>query len=116
MEIKLYHTTRKDLVPKIKEEGLVPKRPFARPDKLKGIYLSKFPFKWMFNSTLEQTPGALITIDATGLKLLKDIHTDKRDMDIDCEGDFVCLQTIKPERIIEIAVEVKRGCFEKCKQ
>lgn len=110
--MELYHATRAELVPTIKKEGLVPRRPFSRPEKLAGVYLSSQPFKWMFNATLEQTPGALITIDITGLKLLKDIHTDPRDMEIDKQGDFLCLERIGSERIIKIAIEKNKNSFE----
>lgn len=110
----LYHCTRANLLNKIIKEGLVPAIPFQRKNKKKAIYLSKQPFKWMWNATsFGTTKGALLEIDITNLELKKDKHDDPRDKKIKSEGDYICLKRIEPKRIKKILVEDEKNCFKR---
>lgn len=110
----LHHCTLKRNIKDILKEGLLIKKPFQR-NKLKGIYLSKQPFKWMWNTTcMGGIEGAILTINATGLKLKKDYHRDSRDKELNPEGDYICMENIAPERIEDIFVQDKQGTFKKC--
>ena len=116
MDNYLQHCTLKRNVKKILKEGLIIRRPFQRDIKEVGIYLSKQPFKWMWNTTLMGAmKGAILTINVSGLKLIKDYHNDQRDKDMDSKGDYICLDNISPERVELIYVEDKFGTFKRLK-
>ncbi len=113
---KLYHCTRFENLKRILNEGLLVKTPFQRKKKEEGVYLSKYPFNWMWNSTcFGRIKGIILEINVKGLSLKQDSHEDWRDLNIDSEGDFICLEDISPKRIIKVLVEKEKNTFEELK-
>jgi hypothetical protein len=113
-KITVYHCTRKDLLPKILEEGLKKTAPFQRSDKPEGVYVSEKMFYWMWNSTdAGKVKGAILELDVTGLPLVKDFHTHPLDADKDPNGDWICQADIEPSRIKTVFVEKddEPNCF-----
>ena len=77
---KMYHCTKRENLKKILKQGLQPKKPKFHLNSIKGVYLSKAPFTWMFYVTRGNTqPGALIEVNVEGL----DLHIDKNSAEVD---------------------------------
>lgn len=101
----LYHSTTIGALESILINGLLPRKPKQR-DKVKGIYLTEYPFRWTFNLSLNRFPTAILTINCDGLNLVNDYHNDSRD-NMDSKGDLICLEKIIPTRIRRIYVSTK---------
>jgi hypothetical protein len=114
---ELWHTTRRDKIDSIIEQGIKASVPDQRATKPKGVYLSEYQFNWMWNSTREgKFKGAAIKIDASGLQLIDDFHKDIQDLTYNSKRvgkDYICLADIPPDRILEIWIEVKPNEFHK---
>ncbi len=108
----LYHCTKLKLLDKILKEGIKKHIPFQRPNKKKGVYLTKYPFNWMFNVTLGRIKGALLKIEIKDLKLESDNHTDILDKKIGSDEDFIYEGNIPKSRIKDVWIEKERNCFE----
>ena len=79
----MYHCTALPFLEEILKTGLKPKKPFSfvhrnkKIDPIEGVYLSKHPFIWMYNSTLFSTHGGvLIELDINGIELFPDHIAD----------------------------------------
>ncbi len=112
----LYHCTRKEYLSEILLHGLKAENPQRREYKHKGVYLSTYQFNWMWNTTREgRFKGAILKIDVTGLKLIKDYHIDSRDSELNSKllgDDFIYLSDIPPERIVNVAIETEPHTFQ----
>jgi len=100
----LYHCTRLEFLDEILKRGLVPLQPLDKllgipMFKFKAVFLSETPFEWMHYAQIlpdaNYAPGAMITINATGLQKIPCENHD---------GDWAVLERINPDRFLQIAV------------
>lgn len=117
--MQLYHCTTAPKIASILQNGLKVNAPFKRENKPTGIYLSTVPFRWMLWATdrdvdvitekdCEKIPlGAQVKVDVSGLYVIPDdAFGYEKDKDkIEPDKDFICMQDIPKERIIEVLIE-----------
>ena len=112
----LWHCTRLAYLNSILKNGIKANIPKQRRYKHKGIYLSEYQFNWMWNTQRQgKFKGAILRINVKGLKLIKDYHINKEDMNYNSKrigNDFICLSNIGRERIKEVLIETKPNTFQ----
>jgi len=129
--VVMYHDTTIDHLQEILMKGLKAQKPFKRERKPNGVYLTTSRFRWMFWATdrhvyietmkdCEKIPlGVEIKVNTTGLEVVPDgtFGYAKDEDKVEPDKDFICLQDISPDRIVEVLVEkrtdpTKFGGFE----
>lgn len=122
----MYHCTRKEFLDEILEHGLRPIKPLVKAfegsyrvpkETVTAVFVSDKPYRWMNwaqgqpDDTL--LPGAMITIDVTGLKKIPD-PSQYGETRI---GDYAVLEEIPKERFLGIVVssEAEPCSFEPIK-
>lgn len=124
----LYHSTILKNLESILKNGLEPKKPLGLCGiQTEGIFLSIEPFSWMEWATSNKMVtvcgerkdtiyrGASLKIDVNGLKVEQDNRISVTDFDGDVDRDWrdwVCLEHISPDRIVEVSVETESNHFE----
>ena len=103
----LFHCTKRLNLKKILKHGLTPQKPQNIRNAVEGVYLSKHRFDWMHYVTDETTcAGALLEVDVTGLKLIKDRGIDSHEYKK--HPAYIYQGTISVERIIKISVSTDK--------
>jgi hypothetical protein len=105
----MYHCTKRKHLSGILKHGLLPRKPKWIKKPIKGVYLSVKPFDWMHSATNESTvAGAMIVVDVTGLKLIKDESLFEA-RDNNPHPAFIHTNSIQPSRFIRISVSTDRN-------
>ena len=99
-----YHVTRKELLPSIVSQGLLPQVPDDMED-IKGVYLFK-SIEDMNNALMNWMGEKMDEWEEENNKLWEEIYikVDLKDLEIydSVEYEWTCLEVISPQRFLQI--------------